>query len=275
MGVYLGYVQTVANRLTVESVADTTLQWMQIKKLLENPSSVILSGFNEQSIDSMIQLVSRVAMARFIYPRIAPLFALANVVIGVVHLSVGFTQRFKTTEPASNTSKEWQEIALNIHKGFTHLLVAGYDFGIGFLLKQKYFDLGGVIAFATLPVVAYLWHQRMFKKPGDGFVPPASTDQSALVQKLIDVAAIPPNMADTVRSQFATLLTPTTAPASEKVLPKYLENTCYIYIIAKRFTLEMMPSVKKETEGLTTRVLKTCRRVSGIGVEEPLPDFGL
>lgn len=275
MGVYLGYVQTVANRLTVESLVDTTLQWMQTKKLLDNPSSVILSGLNESSIDSMIQIVSRAAMAHFVYPRIAPLFALMNATIGVIHLSVGFTQRFKTTDKADNGSKEWQGIALNIHKGFAHLLVAGYDFGIGFALKQNYTDLGGVIAFAFLPVVAYLWHQRVFKKPGEGYVSPAGTDPSTLVDSLLRAAKIQGEETEKVRSQFTTLLTPTPTTPSDKVLPKYLENTCYIYVIAKRITLEMMPSVKVETESLPKRAWKTCRRVSGYGLEEPLPDFGL
>ncbi len=233
--------QTVADRISVESLADMGIRWLNSKKWLENPSSNIVSGFNEQVIDAAIPTIVRIAGAYLVYPRISPLAGVFNGMIGIVYLGVGCAQRFRTLEPSPNTLEAWNAIALTIHKGFAHLLTAGYDFGIGYLLTRKYFDLASVAAFAVLPALACQWHQYVFKK----------------------------TEAPDVESQAPS--TPTAESA--KTIPAYLAKTCLIYVIAKKITLELMP--RKEQEPLLKKAYRTIRRVSGFGAEEPLPNYGL
>ncbi|MGH2638469.1 MAG: hypothetical protein ACRDF4_04205, partial [Rhabdochlamydiaceae bacterium] len=122
MSVYLGCVQTVMKQLTIESLTDCTFSCMQSKNLLENPSTTTLSGFNEKSIDSVVRMIVRVVCFHFIpsfYPKASPVFSCVNGALGAVHLIVAFIKRFKIT--ASSIKKapdEWNEVALNIHKGF-------------------------------------------------------------------------------------------------------------------------------------------------------------
>jgi hypothetical protein len=75
-------------------------------------------------------------------------------------------QRFKTDSTEINR-EDWEKIASNIHKGLSHLLVAAYDFGIGFVVRKKYGDLISVLAFGAMPMTTYVWHQYCYKKTED------------------------------------------------------------------------------------------------------------
>lgn len=278
MGVYLGYVQTVANRLSVESFADMSINWMQSKKLLEDPQvGGIFSGFNQQSIDSAIQIASRVAYAYFIYPRVSPIISLMNVAIGVVHLCVGVTERFRTTEKPTEAPAKWNEIALNIHKGFAHLLTAGYDFGIGYLLKREYINVISAIAFSAFPVAALMWHQSVYAKPGEVLINPEAQNQ--LLEKLVEITKdhMEGSALEQINNKILNAIKPPPLPANpqEQVVPTYLTPRCYIYAIAKKITLELMPPTEPITHPLAIRFVNTLRRVSGVGEVVPLPNYGL
>jgi hypothetical protein len=228
----------MVNRLPVDSLVDMSIRYMDDKKLLENPSSFIFSGFNEASISSIVQIVCRGICAEFVYPKISTEASLINMTIGVVHLGIGFTHRFETMKTNDTDSKEWASIAEEIHKGVTHLLIAGYDYGIGYLIKQRYFDLITVVGFSTLPVVALMHHQMIFKKP---------ESRLANSKEKPDETAHP-----------------------------YREKTCWIYIVAKKITLELMPNFKTQPpESIIKRSWKALRRLSYVESGESLPQFGL
>lgn len=248
--------QQVATELPVESLAGAFLKGMNAKGMLNNPSIAVLSGFSEDSIQEIAHMISRLVAAHFIYPQVAPVCALINSMLGVVHITIASVQRFKTQDPASYTSEEWKAIALNIHKGLSHLLIAGYDFGIAFLLKQNQFSLGGLTVCVMTPVFAYQWHQKIYKKPGEPDVPAPVSTQQDLATTI--ASALPAQIPIPQASSSTSHTTPEPAPApSATVSPTYLENTCLIYVIAKRITLGIMPKPAGEQDS------------------NALPDFGL
>jgi hypothetical protein len=179
---------------------------------------------------------------------------------------------------------------MNIHKGFAHLLVAGYDFGIGFLLKQKYIGFAGMIAFASVPAWALFYHQIVFlKKPEDVKpIPPVAVqpnDQSEVIKKLVEF--VKPHLQanivlEQIQGQLVSILYPPSAPALGtepekvvKVVPTYLDSACLIYIIAKKITLELMPNIESEKRNVFTGMFHTFKRVLGVGAAPTLPDYGL
>jgi hypothetical protein len=163
---YLGRVHSVVNKLPVVCLAEEGLQWMEQKKLLSSPTLAHFIGLNEKALNAILQLVSRVVALHFAYPKLSPMFSFANASVGVIHISLGVAQRFKTDSTEINR-EDWEKIALNIHKGVSHLLVAAYDFGIGFVVRKKYGDLISVLAFGAMPMTTFVWHKYCYKKTED------------------------------------------------------------------------------------------------------------
>ncbi len=163
---YLGRVHSVVNKLPVVCLAEEGLHWMEQKKLLNSPTLAHFIGLNEKALNAILQLVSRVVALHFAYPKLSPMFSFANASVGVIHISLGVAQRFKTDSTEINR-EDWEKIALNIHKGVSHLLVAAYDFGIGFVVRKKYGDLISVLAFGAMPMTTFVWHKYCYKKTED------------------------------------------------------------------------------------------------------------
>jgi hypothetical protein len=259
MNTYLGYVQAVANQLPVHSLVDTTFKEMDDQELLEHPKWTTFTEFNEKSINAAKQVASRILWAYFVYPRLSSIFFFINASIGIIHLGVGFTERFRTLEGPEKAPEKWKSIAQNTHKGITHLLVASYDLGIGVLLNQKYIGLAGVAIFAGLPIVALVYHQKVFKKPNTNLLSSETHQKEVQQIQLIVKGLTGKDIIPTEQN------TPSPAQPS-----KYLDNTCLIYTIAKKLTLELMP--KSQPENKENPLLKDA---VGAGGEATAPNYGL
>ncbi len=163
---YLGYMQTAISKLPVACLTDELLHQMDQKGLLENPSLENLFSLNVESLTTQISLISRIVALYFVYPKLAPVSSLYNAGMGIVHLLIGGVQRFKTKD--AEDSAAWGQVAFNIHKGCAHLIIAGYDFGIGFSARNKYLIVGSMALFAAQPLILKQFHQKFFKKPEEG-----------------------------------------------------------------------------------------------------------
>jgi hypothetical protein len=189
---------------------------------------------------------------------------------------IGVIQRFKTTDPRTEDNETWNAIDSHLRKGFAHLFTAGYDFGIGYLLKQKYIGIGGAAAFALIPSFAKEYHDKVFKSPT-----PPKEEKDAV--KPEEVKKEEPVKQDEGKNKEKTLLETVEEVAQEVeqiVSPprtthkEYLDPSCLIYCLADRFTYVIMPPVVKEKSrevpeeeisSIGQRLWGTMRRLTGYG----------
>jgi hypothetical protein len=213
------HVQSFIDRVPVISLTDMAIKYLQNSR----PEQEL------PSTDSLVKLIFIGISAHFAYPQVAPIAAFTNLSAGAVHVALGCIQRFKT--PGKEES-EWKPIAHHIHKGFCHIIAAGYDVGIGLLLKKKYFCLASVLLAAQAPSLIALWHQKIFRKPGEQSV--VSFQMPEQVQKLAE------NLPVSLRSWL--FESPTEQVAEQTCLSK----ACLVYAMAKKFTLGLTPASSEE-----------------------------
>jgi hypothetical protein len=218
-------VEVFVDRIPVISLMDMALKQVQNSEPQVEPSST----------DSLIKLIFISISAYFVYPRVVSVAAFTNLSAGALHIGLGCIQRFRTSGAEEET---WKPIAHHIHKGFCHIIAAGYDVGIGLLLRKKYFCLAGVLLAAQAPSLVALWHQKIFRKPGDKHVVNLQLPPE-LLTKLLEI--LPEKISHWL---FASL-------SDEQPERTYLSKTCLVYTIAKKFTLGMTP-VSSEAEPAAT-----------------------
>jgi len=279
LSVCLGYAQKITYQHNVTSLADTMISWLS-KEMLANPSFAFLIGpkgqatnqetssvsREEQAMNQTSQIISRFILVYLFYHRVSSMAALVNGSIGIVHLGGGFIQRFKATK--NKEEEKWNSIAFTIHKGFVHLLTAGYEFGIGFLLSRKYLGLIGGVAFSIAPSLVIRCHQKIFKKFEEMQDSQAANRNQEQQDKKVSR-----------NEQTTTFPSPNVNPplqSSDSSRKPCLDRTCVIYIIARSITSECMPGNSDSTESILKRILKAWKRIIGRGSEESaLPNYGL
>lgn len=75
-------------------------------------------------------------------------FAILNGGVGAMHLGLGFAERFRTEKL---TKEQWESIAINIHKGCTHLITAARDWAIAYGMRYHFVaSIAGVVVFSIL-----------------------------------------------------------------------------------------------------------------------------
>lgn len=182
MSEYSAKIGTTLMSIPLESLTDMTLGWMDSRKLL-NKLPIKFLELKEGAFDYTVQSAARFVAAHVIYPRISTPFAIVNASIGILHVAVAASIRFRASENDEKTPQaNWEEIALHVHKGFAHLITAAYDFWVGYFLSQKPYGLIGVAAFVIAPRAAAVWSERIFSKPS----PEQSSTENVPVEEEIE-----------------------------------------------------------------------------------------
>ena len=251
------------NKPYVHSVVDTTIEMMKQLQLIDATPAQNVFNVDLRSMGTLTRVVARFSIAFFIYPKVSTPLSMATLAIGVIHLGIGLKEGFRTTQKPHENVEKWKEIEHDVKLGFVNILTAGYDFGVGYILKFNNVGVVAAIAFAALPSIAANYHASVFKKPVIDKEPPqplvdlfkdVKVDETA-IQKLPEAEAQLEQPKEPVKKDDSHL----------KSLP-YLDPACLIYTVAKKLTLECMPSFEpaKPDEPIPNFVMRgygTLRRI--------------
>ena len=153
------------NKPYVHSVVDTTIEMMKQLQLIDATPAQNVFNVDLRSMGTLTRVVARFSIAFFIYPKVSTPLSMVTLAIGVIHLGIGLKEGFRTTQKPHENVEKWKEIEHDVKLGFVNILTAGYDFGVGYILKFNNVGVVAAIAFAALPSIAANYHASVFKNP--------------------------------------------------------------------------------------------------------------
>ncbi len=233
-------IKQMLDPLPIASTLGGVVQWLQSWNMLDKDPIFPLSQlrefhkFNEATIatiTSVIKLVLRTGVAVKILPYVASVLSLYNGSVGVCYLGIGSFNYLRKSEN-NETAKE-------LHRGFTYILTAVYDFAIGYFFGTPTLGLiAGAAIFGFMPHHILDGHHWIFQT----------------LQKAPDALENKPD-------------------SEGKKTYHELDPECQIYQLAKRITLGLLPSASTEEKSFVMRCTSWCNRF--IGRERAVENYGL